>query len=608
MTKKATISLLLLLAMFFSLGVSCLQPAAAADADAAAETDAAALLAEGVGFWYGTGGNGYDKEKALDALRRAAAAGNADAYYYLGEIESAGARPGRAEHVLKYYQKAAELGSPLGLYGQGLAYRDGRGVPEDPGRAKELFEQALEKGCELARIGLGLLYEDDGDAQQAVACYEALLDSENWLARNQALCRLGRLYRDGAEGLKSNAEKALACYTQAADDGYVGGMSGAGDMYYFGDGVEQDGEKCYPFFAAEAEHGSWYDLGFLYLNGFGVEQDYGKAAELFRKDIAEGTTPVSSLYPLACVLADGLDCEADKDAAAALCREGLAAVDSVDSEDFEFFSELLEELGETVLEPRKNAGLYELTAVMNGGERLTPEEANVSGSLLLRGDGTALLMLNGSESELPGWTEEEKLITLSGGTGNTLDCEIEDGVITAPFGEGYDLLFSRAEGVGEASLLFPLRRAIDPEAGVHLRYTCHTEYMDALISYDVHTRADVFYSERLTKAGGLKNRTADFYKDGTAYTLYPDKKTGSVATTFSPSLFAGRMALIDDLYKLIFYASRRTDYSLEIRMVEELPYVVEHYPASTLLLFQRRAAARPCERNGPDAGRELLYA
>ena len=584
--KKVLISLFLLAAMLLSVSFGGLVPAAMAEDAAASESSDEsaqidALLAEGLGYWYGTGEGGYDKAKALDAFRRAAAAGSGDAYYYLGMIEGNGARAEREEHVLKYYQKAAELGSPLGLYGLGRLYASGSAVRKDTVKAKELFDQAIAAGCQHAWIGVGHLLNDvEGKGQEAAACYEQLLDSPDWLTRNTARCAAAYLYLDGADDLDADTAKAFSLFMQAAVDGYIGGLEGVGNMYYAGNGIEEDGEKAFAYFSEEAEHGSYYDLGFVYLVGFGVEEDYAKAAELFQKDMESGRTPIWSMHPYAYMLAYGLGMEQDEAAAAELCRRGIAA--DVDDDMTDYFLSLLEDLGESGPEERSLTGVYELTAVMNGGEKLTPEQAYVSGSILLRRDGTALLTLNGSEGEMPQWTEEENSVTLYNDVGDTLVCPIEDGVMTVAFGEGYDLLFSRADAIGEASLLFPIDAAIDPEAGVHLRYTRHTEYMDALSDYDVHTKGDMLYSERLTKVSGMENRTADCYKDGTAYTLHPDEKTGVVATTYTPSTFAGRMALIDDLYSLIHYAARRTDYTLEIRLVEDVPYVVEHYSASTV--------------------------
>lgn len=48
--------------------------------------------------------------------------------------------------ALKWFQKAAEQGSPVGQSGLGLMYLTGKGLPKDPSKALQYFTMAAEQG------------------------------------------------------------------------------------------------------------------------------------------------------------------------------------------------------------------------------------------------------------------------------------------------------------------------------------------------------------------------------------------------------------------------------------------------------------------------------
>ncbi len=47
----------------------------------------------------------------------------------------------------------------------------GKGVPQDPEKAKELFTDAAKDGNDLAMFGLGVYYESIGDNKTAIEWY-----------------------------------------------------------------------------------------------------------------------------------------------------------------------------------------------------------------------------------------------------------------------------------------------------------------------------------------------------------------------------------------------------------------------------------------------------
>jgi TPR repeat protein len=82
-------------------------------------------------------------------------------------------------------------------------------------------------------------------------------------------------------------ERAVDC----AERGDAKAQTVAGDMYYFGYGVERDDAKALRLFQAAATQGYAYgqhSLGLMYQNGYGVEQDYAEAVRWYRLAADQG--------------------------------------------------------------------------------------------------------------------------------------------------------------------------------------------------------------------------------------------------------------------------------------------------------------------------------
>lgn len=587
--KKVLITAILLAAMLFTPCFGALRPVAMADDAQETETGAAALtpeqeaeakaaLEEGLSCWFARDGKEFDRQKAVAAFRKAAALGLGDAYAWLGELESNSLNAGRWARAMKYYQKGAELGSGAALYRQGDLYRLGCGVTQDTDRARILYEKALESGSLLGWAGLGRL-KSGSDGAEAAACFEKLLDSDDWTIRNAGRCLLASLYRDGAEGLEADIAKSLAYYREAADEGYVDGYYGLGNLYYYGEDLEQDKAKAFELFSEAAEHGSFYDLAFLYWEGFGVEQDYARAAELFEKDVEAGRNAVVSAFMLGLMSANGQGTEADESAAADWCRRALAGSEG-DEGDVEQFCDLMDALGVEHPEAGRFCGTWRLNFVENGETLMTPDEAMVRGMLLLYADGTGMFVINGSESAFPKWEETDGFVVITGPNGSELDCSVGDEGLAVPYGDDYTLVFGLADGRADSSLLYPVYRSIDTEAGARLRYSFHTGFMDATSVLDVHARGGSYYALRTTSSGKLSSTSATCLLDGKAYNLDPDKKTGTLVTETSLGALLKNALMMDTLYQKIVQRAHDYDYTLEIREVDGAFYAVEVYPAT----------------------------
>jgi TPR repeat protein len=193
----------------------------------------------------------------------------------------------------EWYEKAANKGDTPAMTNLGGLYRDGRGVAQDYGKAREWFEKAANKGDEKAMTNLGRAYaEGQGAAQdyaKAREWYEKAADKGDTPAMNH----LGLLYYNG-EGAAQDYATAREWYEKAADKGEARAMLNLGGLYYKGQGVAQDYTKAREWYekaAAKGDEIGMASLGTLYYNGEGVAQDYGKAREWYEKAADKGDTP-----------------------------------------------------------------------------------------------------------------------------------------------------------------------------------------------------------------------------------------------------------------------------------------------------------------------------
>ena len=130
--------------------------AARAEAEVQA-TEAQAALDEGLGYWFGTGKNGYDKEMARAAFQQAADKGNAEGWYWLGQLRQHDVQADRWPQVVEFYQKAADNGCAKGWCGLGRLYETGYGLEADVAKAAELYQQAIDAGLQVCTLGKRIL-------------------------------------------------------------------------------------------------------------------------------------------------------------------------------------------------------------------------------------------------------------------------------------------------------------------------------------------------------------------------------------------------------------------------------------------------------------------
>jgi TPR repeat protein len=97
----------------------------------------------------------------------------------------------------------------------GALYADGRGVPQDYGKAREWWEKAADKGEVYAMSSLGVLYRDGRGATQDYAKAREWLEKAAEKGEATAMAMLGALYADG-RGVPQDYTKAREWLEKAA--------------------------------------------------------------------------------------------------------------------------------------------------------------------------------------------------------------------------------------------------------------------------------------------------------------------------------------------------------------------------------------------------------
>lgn len=161
--------------------------------------------------------------RAMKWFRRSADYGIAEAMVEIGNMYCCGTGvredPAGAE---SWYRKAAE--SPFELaarYHLGTMYREGKGVPRDPGEAVRLFLSAVAFGCPEADSRSGRCMRraraSPPDPGEAVQYYR----DASWWGSAEAMFRLGTMYRDG-RGAEQDLRRAGKLFDDAAKLGHKG--------------------------------------------------------------------------------------------------------------------------------------------------------------------------------------------------------------------------------------------------------------------------------------------------------------------------------------------------------------------------------------------------
>ena len=230
----------------------------------------------------------------IEAIRIAAANGDAAAQYYLGICHARGEGVEQSDAKRdEWFSRAAKQGHiSASLYLKGLS---GSKFPNR--KLIRIYENDADKQVYMAMLLLGIRYDlgDDVEANRELA--------DKWYAMAAAQClseESWQMYQLGLSldnGDEQNLEEAAKCYKNADAKGHPLAHRKlaicADKMYWLGhryETVEKDLEMAVLWYDAAAELGqcdAMYRLGCCYLHGKGVTKDIGIAVEWFKKAAAE---------------------------------------------------------------------------------------------------------------------------------------------------------------------------------------------------------------------------------------------------------------------------------------------------------------------------------
>ena len=245
-------------------------------------------------------------------------------------------------------------------------------------------------------------------------------------------------------------------------------------------------------------------------------------------------------------------------------------------------------------------GEYSIFAVGSNGAVVDAGDLDAVSTLTLTGDGTGTMTMADESMDITEWAVDGEKFSLVFADKSSASGTLSGGVIELDiWGNGSLIYYYAKEGADTSSYapmtleeynammsalpdsrLYALWSDLDTAAGVHLNYDRHVDYMDSDQSFDVHGKDGVYYSHRTTYVSGYENTVVTFFRDGTAYNLYPKDMTGVIATTTTSSYIAENIMSMDNLYSDIRQYAQKTDYTEETRELDGVSYTAEVFPAT----------------------------
>ncbi len=249
--------------------------------------------------------------------------------------------------ALEVLRPAAEAGNANAQNLMGDAYDTGSGVELDPEQARIWWERAAAQDFDKAVYNLGLYHAEgrDGvapDYAKAIEYYErAIALGYPWAMNNRA-----RMHDQGLGG-PADPEAAAALYAQAAEMGLPIAQNNLGLAYLHADGVDEDLGRAVGLFreaAAGGYMGAVNNLGAAYVFGYGVAPDPMAALALYRM-AAERGAPQAALNMAYMLIEDAPEAWRDPTEGWAWCLAALdrATADHDFADDCEYLRGLLDD-------------------------------------------------------------------------------------------------------------------------------------------------------------------------------------------------------------------------------------------------------------------------
>jgi len=264
------------------------------------------------------------------------------------EAEVAGARldflGGQYDSLLTVLLPAAEAGNPVAQDLMGVAYEDGKAVPQDFAAAVQWYLRAADQGLAMAQYNLGLiLAQGRVGVEVDVAAAIRYLDMAVAQGYGPAMTERGLMHENGLGGPVDMAA-AVDLLQRASDLGDARGSDELAVLLDRGATGRQDPVRAHALFVAAALKGAIGAVNNLaedYLQGRGVPVDKMAAMALFQFGADQGNT--RSAVNLAGILVGQDITWGDPATGYAWC---LSAVRRADSAERDAFSARCSAMGE----------------------------------------------------------------------------------------------------------------------------------------------------------------------------------------------------------------------------------------------------------------------
>ena len=219
--------------------------------------------------------NQGDKEAAYNYTKKAAALGDAEAMYYLGNYHREGIQ-------IRRYEKSGKLPRKL--------IEDRCLIEADNATALKWYSKAADGGNGDAMRTIACAYEEgklglNKDESKACEWFNRLIGSGD----TKAMSNLGYYY------LEKKSDRAIEWFERAANYGEVSAIQGLAITYNSERYYMQDYSKALKYWQklVDMKKGSWVmalsAIGHIYRDGDStVKRDYNKALEYYKRALAEG--------------------------------------------------------------------------------------------------------------------------------------------------------------------------------------------------------------------------------------------------------------------------------------------------------------------------------
>jgi exopolysaccharide/PEP-CTERM locus tyrosine autokinase len=192
---------------------------------------------------------------SLDEHRAAAAKGNADSQYALGDAYASGQGVDQdLAEAFRWFVRAAGHEHPPAQYRLGTTYEQGLGVTADMEKAVTWYTNAADLGNADAQFSLGLAYAAGTGVTKSTTKAVALFHKAAAQGHSKSQFNLGSLYCSG-EGVAPDVKEAATFYQKAATQGHARAQNNLGWLFSKGQGVPKNYAQAVVWFARAAEQG-----------------------------------------------------------------------------------------------------------------------------------------------------------------------------------------------------------------------------------------------------------------------------------------------------------------------------------------------------------------